>query len=101
MTFVVLSPKRFTPASGMVSLAVQVYLPAWLVCREGKERRGGDGVTSLDRLASSLVQVSSGVPLIPSCIDAEQFSVRGCPAISKRLKGSILTVGGEGTAIVA
>jgi hypothetical protein len=57
-------------------------------------------VTSLDRLASSLVQVSTGVPLIPSCIDAEQFSVRGCPAVSKRLKGSIFTVGGEGTATV-
>ena len=55
-------------------------------------------MTSLDRLASSLVQVSTGEPLIPSCIDAEQFSVRGCPAISKLLKGLILTIGGEGTA---
>ena len=53
---------------------------------------------SLDRLAPSLVQVSTGMPLIPSWIDAEQVSVRGCPAISKRLKGVILTVGGEGTA---
>ena len=87
-----------TPASGMESLAVQVYLPASLVCREGKERRGGAEVTSSDRLASSLVQVSTGVPLIPSCMDAEQVSVRGCPAVSKLLKGSILAVGGEGTA---
>ena len=77
---------------------MQVYLPAWLVRREGKVRRGDAEVTSLGRLASSLVQVSTGVPLIPSCIDAEQFSVRDCPAISKQLKGSMLTVGGEGTA---
>ena len=64
----------------------------------GKVRRGGAEVTSLGRLASSLVQVSTGVPLIPSCIDAEQFSVRDCPAVSKPLKGSMLTVGGEGAA---
>ena len=55
-------------------------------------------VTSLDRLASSLVQVSTGGPLIPSCIDAEQFSLRGCPAISELLRGATFTVGGEGTA---
>lgn len=63
-----------------------------------KERTGGAEVTPLDRLASSLVQVSTGVSLIPSCTDAEQFSLSNCPAISKRLNGSILTVGGEGTA---
>lgn len=64
-----------------------------------KERTGGAEVTPLDRLASSLVQVSTGVSLIPSCTDAEQFSLSDCPAISKRsMNGSIFTVGGEGTA---
>ena len=63
-------------------------------------RRGGAEVASLGRSPnpSGLVQVSTGVPLIPSCIDAEQFSLSSCPAISKLSKGSILTVGGEGTA---
>ena len=67
--------------------------------QRGKDRRGGAEVTSLDRPIFSLVQVSTGVPLVPSGI-AEQISVRGRPAVSKRLKGSIFTVGGEGTTMI-
>ena len=46
-----------------------------------------------------LVQVSVMVPPMPSCGNAEQVSLRGCPADAKLLKGFILTAGGEGTVV--
>ena len=55
---------------------------------------------SICKLLSSLVHKSVGVALIPSCVDAEQVNVRGCPAITELLKGTMLTAGGEGAVCV-
>ena len=81
----VLVPVTFTPVSGMVSLAVQVYSPASLMMGE-KERTREPECSSPLNPTSFLVQVSIGVPLIPSCIAAEQVSVRGSPAVTESLE---------------
>ena len=46
-----------------------------------------------------LVQVSVMVPPTSTCGNAEQVSLKACPANTKLLKGFILTVGGEGTVV--
>ena len=43
-----------------------------------------------------LVHISTGLPVIPSCTDAEQVSVRDSPAMTDKLEWTILTVGGKG-----
>ena len=96
---VVLVPVTSTPASGMVSLAEQVYFPLSLVCRVEKLRKGGDEVASFEITSPSLVHISLGVPPISSGMETEQISVRDSPAILVLLKGDMLTTSGEGAAL--
>ena len=53
-------------------------------------------VGSLDCSTPPLVHISAALPVIPSCTDAEQVSVRDSPAMTDKLEWTILTVGGKG-----
>ena len=89
-------PETFTPASGMASLAVQVYSPVSLMMGEKERTREHDN-SSPPNPMPFLVHVSIGVPPIPSCTVAEQVSVSSCLAVTESLERTMLTVGGEGT----
>lgn len=83
---VVLALETLTPASGILSLAVQVYSPPSLVCSGESDRmRVVDDSDTIGKLSPSLVHVSVGVARMPFCVDAEQTSVNGCPAILELL----------------
>ena len=67
--------------------------------RTGEIKIRGPELSLVGNSMPFLVQVSVTVPPIPSCGNTEQVSLRDCPASIKLLKGFILTVGGEGTAV--
>ena len=53
-------------------------------------------VGSLDCSTPPLVHISVGLPVIPSCSDAEQVSVRDSPAMTETLEWTIFMAGGKG-----